>query len=77
MDKWASNTFRDITTLQNLTAQGRTIPDVIWETRRVKSVKLFMHIEPNQCEIKIENLLEMPKELHNESIFVQETVRYT
>jgi len=71
MDKWASNTFRDITTLKTLTSQGRAIPDVIWETRRVKSIKLFMHIEANQCEIKIEQLLEIPKEIHNESIFVQ------
>ena len=77
MDKWASNTFRDITTLKTLTSQGRAIPDVIWETRRVKSIKLFMHIESNQCEIKIENLLEIPKEIHNESIFVQGTVRYS
>jgi len=71
MDKWASNTYRDIQTLKTLTSQGRAIPDVIWETRRVKSIKLFMHIAENQCEIKIENLLEMPKELHNESVFVQ------
>ena len=77
MDKWASNTYRDINTLITLTSQGRAIPDVIWETRRVKSFKLFMHIEPNQCEIKIENLLEMPKELHNKSIFIKGTVRYS
>jgi coiled-coil and C2 domain-containing protein 1 len=70
MEKWASQSQRDMDIINMCLKRGERLPKVVYERRNIQLIKKYSDLRNNECEITMHRVLSIPGKYVGDNCFV-------